>query len=234
MPRPLLLCALALLAGAASPSHANTVRYQICGGPVVVVPDGGVQDLSGAADIIKVHISTVVPWGIGKVSVDGWITAIDSPPVTGKPSLSVSNLRITNAAGNIIAAPIWIEHQFAVTTSLVFNDQFAGRFDSVTTPGTLGGGSLTYLSRVRSVALGWKTIASGAAGPFVGAGPFPFSFAGGPATWSKVSLERQDLTFYLDSPGDSILVFPTDHCKLSAAWLLPLAGWRVGARSRRP
>ncbi len=231
--RALLPASLLLAIAAAAPAHANTIRYRIGGAAVVSVADGAAADLSPAANTIKISIDTSVPWGIGTLYVRGSITAVDNPPGTGKPSITINALQITNQLGQIIAAPIWFEHSFPTNDNPMYAARLAGRFDSLVTPGTLQGGQLTYLARVRNEDLAWKTIASGATPALAGAAPIPFLFAGGPLGYKKVNLERQDLTIYLDSPGDSILINATDASKFYAASLLPLAAIPALRRRRR-
>lgn len=227
------LAAFTAAAAVSCTASANTIRFRICGGPVVAVADGAATDLSLAPNIVKVSINTVVPWGIGVVSVKGNLVAIADPVVTGKPRITISNLVMTNVAGQVIAAPMWIEHEFTATTNNQFSARLAGRFDNVIAPGWLNGGSLTWNAKVRNSMLLWKTIASGGVGGLAGPAPIPFLFAGGPDGFKLTNLERQEFNFYLDSPGDSIIITAADASTFSAAWLLPAIGLPAAARRRR-
>lgn len=232
MPRHSLIFVTAFLVGAPF-AHANTLRYKVGPLPFATVADGSSADLDPAADAIRILINRTVTVGGATYRVSGYVSAVASPPVTGKPALIVESLQIRNMAGNVIAGTLVVEHQFSANDNITYNDSLSGEFDNVVAPGWLNGGSLAYTSRIRSAVGGsWKTVASGFTGMQAGAAPIPFAFAGGPVNHKKVDRQEQSFTFYLDSPGDAILIDKTDGCEFSAAWLLPLAGWRMSRRRR--
>jgi hypothetical protein len=230
------LSMLGAVAGlAVSEASANSVRYKIGPLPMVVVNDNGPGDIDPAVNRIRVSINAGVNLGGGNTySVNAIITATSLPLGNAKPSLDFTMLRITNQSGNINAQTMWVEHDFPqlIPPNSTFKANFAGRFDSLTNPGNLGGAFLTYTGRVKGTDSMWTTVASGATPWGSGAAPIPFLFSG-IAVKNWASVERTDLFFYLDSPGDSILVNAVDGSRLYAAGILPLGALALVRRGRR-
>ncbi len=238
--------AVALVGGAGVPTglaaRGNVIQYQ-CGvlAPVVVA-DGDPEDLDPAERHIRVNFDCTVVAGINSWRARGTILGIADPPVIGGATTSLTDLTIENLTGNVNGHMFQFAHSFFQLGPPAPENSFdlSGHFDNVLHPGILNGARLDYVAQV--VALGGAVTPIGADGTGVqaGAAPIPFAFEGGPVVVFHPIEHRGEMIFYLDSPGDAILVGEGEGWNIQAvpapgatmATAFVLAG--LSRRRRRP
>jgi hypothetical protein len=231
---------LASMCGAAG---ANEIRSQCLGLGMVIVADGGAADLDAAPNRIRTNFNCLVVGGAFSWRAKGTLIGIADPPFSSEASTRLINFKVENLAGNVGGQLFTFQHRFGQLgppmpgTSAVVN----GRFDSVTTPGNLGGARLDVWSHVSGPA-GTALVDTGGTPHVAGAAPIPFGFAGGPVAIVHPNRHSGMMLFYLDTPGDAILMTGAGGWQINSTAAIPEPGSLAllglaaagGVRRRRP
>ncbi len=193
----------------AAPASANLIRYQCGALASVEVLDGGAGDADAAADAIEHSFSCDVVTDDFAWHAEGTLVGIFAAP--DQATTAITELLIINTAGNVGGQSFDFEHVFQSPLgppAPLHSASLSGHFDNA--GGTLNGGLLSYTASVSNLSSETEVILTGifpADGiPAVGAVPIPFADAGGGVSLLTPIRHRLSLTFYLDSPGDSIVI----------------------------
>ena len=210
MPRAmLLLAALGFHVAAWSQvSSANFIRYQCGALDAVEIVDDGVGDADPAVGAIEHAFSCDVIGGAGSWHAEGTLIGVFGPPDSA--TTSISNLTIENTGGNVNPGQFLFDHLWESPLGPPTPQHSAsldGHFDNPS--GTVNGARIDYTASVINLGGEVETILMGAF-PLVGfsssgPAPIPFSGDGGPVELLTPIQHQMLITFYLDSPGDSIV-----------------------------
>ncbi len=205
LPGVACIAAAAPLATSPAMGQMSSISYSCGGAAPTVVVDNGALDLDPAVGSIVHQFDCTVAVGIMRWRATGELRGTLDWPVAATTSLT--GLTIQNLEGNVAAQVFEFQHEWLppLGPPLIGTwGSLEGVFDSVTSPGWVNGASLTWATSVRQSPV-WHPVMGGfAAG--VGAAPIPFSDEGGPLVLAHPDAHKVFLMFYLDSPGDAILM----------------------------
>ena len=229
----------------AAPASANLISYQ-CGllDPVVVL-DGDAGDADAADDAIAHSFSCDVVTDDFAWHAEGTLVGVFGPPDLA--TTTIAELLIINTAGNVGGQTFDFEHVFQSPLGPpepLHSASLSGHFDNA--GGTLNGGLLSYTASVANLSAESAVILTGIFPPdgipAVGVAPIPFADAGGGVSLLTPISHRLFLSFYLDSPGDSIVIGEGEGFGAEAApipepgtgLLLAASLAGIALRARRP
>lgn len=199
-------------------ARGNEITYQCSGLGAVLVPDNAAGDSDPALNHLRVEFDQTVVAGGFSWRATGTLIGIADPPFGAQATTRLENLTIQNLAGNVGGQMFSFTHTFPQLGPPLPVNTFSltGHFDSLVTPGLLEGGRLAYTASVTWLG-GIESLGGGDTGHVSGAAPIPFAFAGGPVSPIHPTAHSALLTFYLDSPGDAILMGGGEGWDIEAA-----------------
>jgi hypothetical protein len=188
-------------------ARANEITYQCLGLAAVTVHDGDAADDDPLASHVLVHFDqTVVGFGFSWRAT-GTLIGIADPPFSASATTRLEDLTIQNLEGNCNDQIFTFSHTFPQLGPPlpVNNMSISGHFDNLDTPGWLNGGFLSWSAWVTWPG-GTEPLGGGATGFIGGPAPINFAGAGGPVAVIHPTAHNASMLFYLDSPGDAILM----------------------------
>ena len=224
---------------AAGSVQANLIKIECLGEAPLFVADGDPVDLDPLADRIRVEFDIERDDGVNIWRATGTAIGIFDPSQNATTRLE--NTTIRNVQGNVHGF-FFLTHTFQSPLGPPDPDNNAdisAHFDNVNAPGYLNGAGLTYWTRV--VPLGGAPVVVDTAGWFnlSGAAPIDIAHAGGPVNVLRPIEHQLELNFYLDSPGDALIIGEGEGIDIEAApvpapsaWLAA-AGLLIACRRRR-